>query len=127
MKGLIAAGVSLLVGLAIGGYVGYRLYDRGVTNEAVKLMVESGESSEAEHAARATRAIELIQSGETVKAIQLLSKPIATYYCLYAVHADTEQRRQVCAMIDRLVSTNKTVGEEVTNEMSYFQTHCKAP
>ena len=127
MKALIGAGVSLLAGLAIGGYVGYHAYDRGVTNEAVNLMVEGREIAEAEHAARATHAIELIQSGETVKAIQLLSKPIAYYYYMYAAHADTQQRRQICAMIDRLVSTNKSVGEEITNEMSYLQTRCKAP
>ena len=127
MKGIIPAGVSLLVGLAIGGYVGYRLYDGRVTNDAVNLMLEGHESSEAEHASRATHAIELIESGETQKAVRLLSKPIAYYYCLYADHADTQERRQICAMIDRLVSTNKTVGEEVTNEMSYFQIRCKAP
>jgi hypothetical protein len=125
MKRLIACGVCLLVGLAVGGYFGYHYHDRQVTNEAVKLMLDGGETSEAEHAARATRAIELIESGEPQKAVELLSRPIAYYYSLYADHADTERRRRLCAMIAQLVSTNKIVAEQITNEMSYSQAHRK--
>jgi hypothetical protein len=121
MKALIIPGVCLLVGLAVGGYVGYHFHGRYVTGEAVKLMLEGGESSEAEQAARATRAIELIEAHETQKAVEMLSRPIAYYHFLYADHADTERRRQICAMIDQLASTNKTVAEAITNEMSYSQ------
>jgi len=126
MKAFILASVCLLVGLAIGGYGGYHFHDRHVTNEAVKLMLEGTEASEAEHAVRATRAIESIESGETQKAVRSLSKAIAYYYFLYADHPSTDRRRQICAMIDQLASTNKIVAEEITNELSYAQTHRKS-
>jgi hypothetical protein len=126
MKEFVLASIGLLVGLAIGGYGGYHFHERHATDEAVKLMLEGTEVSEAEHAARATRAIEWIQSGETEKAVRALSKPIAYYYLLYAEHSNTDRRRQICAMIDRLASTNKIVAEEITNELSYAQTHGKA-
>jgi hypothetical protein len=125
MKPIFASAVSLLVGLAVGGYAGYHYQDRRSTSEAVNLMLEGSESSETVQAARATRAIELIESGETQKAVQILSKPIAYYYSLYADHADTEGRRRTCAMIEELVSTNKIVAVEVTNEMSYSDIHHK--
>ena len=123
MKQMIAAAVALLAGLAVGGYAGYHLYERYVTNQAVKLMLESGESFEAERAARATRAIQLIESGETQKAVQLLATPIADYYEQYADRPNTEQRRKTCAMIEQLIRTNQMVAEQITNRMSSAQSH----
>lgn len=125
MKLLIVACVCLLAGAGVGGYIGYHWNDRRVTNDAVKLLVEGGESFEAEHAARATRAIELIGSGQLQKAVQMLAKPVAHYYCLYSERADTDMRRQICAMAAQLASTNKVVAEEVSNEVLYARIHRK--
>ncbi len=125
MKLLIVSSVCLLAGAGVGAYVGYHWNDRRVTNEAVKLLVEGGESSEAEHAARAARAIELIETGQPQTAVQILSKPVAHYYCLYSDRADTDVRQRICAMVAQLVSTNQVVAEEVSNEMLYARIHRK--
>ena len=117
MKPLIISTASLLVGVAIGCYVGYSYCDRHVTNEAVEQMLQGMESSDGEHAARAVRVIELIDSGENQKAVQMLSRPIADYYSSYAIHAGIDREQKTRAMIEQLASTNKIVADAITNEM----------
>jgi uncharacterized protein YneF (UPF0154 family) len=124
MKILIAS-VSLLVGLIIGCYIGYKCYERHITNEAVEQMLKTIESQDGEEAARDVRAIELIESGEAQNAVQMLSKPIPQYYYLYAVHAATDQERKMRDMIEQLVSTNKIVADEMTNQMVNFEINGK--
>ena len=103
-----------MIGLAIGAFVGHRSYDKRVTNEAVQQMVESGESSDRERAARAVRAIEMIQAGRSSDAVELLSRPIADYYHLYASATHTDQRtRDMLALIERLASTNTVVSDAI--------------
>src|SRR5215831_3407903 len=110
MKTFIACFASLLVGLAIGCYVGYRYYERHITNEAVTRMVEGGESSDALIAATSARVIGFIDSGEPQKAVEMLSHPVAHYYVTYATSTFTnEQRLKLRALIDGLASTNQTV------------------
>ncbi|MGD0059632.1 MAG: hypothetical protein ABSD58_09470 [Verrucomicrobiia bacterium] len=116
MKALIASSVSLLVGLAIGSYTGYRYYETHITNEAVKQMLEQMESADSEHAAEAVRAIEFIESDESSNAVRLLSRPIANYYQWYAIHAGTDRERELGAIIGRLSSTNHIVADAIRSK-----------
>jgi hypothetical protein len=113
MKIIAASLGCLLLGLVMGGYVGFRYHEKHITNEAVKLMMEGMESADGEHAAEAARAIELINSGESSNAVQLLSSPIANYYHWYAVYADTDRERRLRAMIEQLASTNQIVANAI--------------
>jgi len=114
MKALLASSIALVIGLAVGAFVGRRSYDKHVTNEAVQQLVESVESSERERAARAVRAIEMIQSGRTSDAVELLSRPIAHYYQLYASSTHNDERtRDVLSMIERLANTNALVSNAI--------------
>jgi hypothetical protein len=114
MKLLLTTCVALLIGLAVGAYVGYRSYDRHVANEALQQLVESGESSDRERAARAVRAIEMIEAGKGSEAVELLSRPIADYYRLYASGSHNDEgTRKVLAMIEQLASTNAMVSNAI--------------
>jgi hypothetical protein len=118
MKTVVASVMSLLVGLAVGGYAGYWYYDRHTTNEAIKQMVEGGESSQALLAHLSAQTIGLIDSGQDQQAVQMLSFPIASYYFVYATSAFTnEQRLRVRATIEKLASTNQIVAARIAEEM----------
>jgi hypothetical protein len=119
MKTFVASAISLLVGLAMGCYVGYRYYEKHITNEAIQQMVESLESYDALMASMSARTISLIDSGQDQKAVQILSYPIAYYYYIYASSTFTnEQRLKLRAMIDTLASTNQIVAAQIAKEMS---------
>jgi hypothetical protein len=119
MKAFIASVFSLLVGLAVGCYIGYRYCDRHTSNVAMQQMVESLESSDALLATMSARTISLIDSGQDQKAVQMLSFPIASYYYIYASSTFTnEQRLKLRAMIDTLASTNQIVAAQIAKEMS---------
>ena len=113
MKALIASVVCLAIGLAVGFFVGYRYYERHITNEAVKQMLDGMESADGERAAEATCVIELIDSGDRSNAVRILSRPIANYYQWYAIHADTDRERRLRAMIEQLASTNQVVADAI--------------
>ena len=118
MKTLFASGISLLVGLTIGWFIGHRAYDRYVTNEAVRLMLDSSESSDREHAARAARAVEMIQSGRSSDAIELLSRPIADYYYFHvSLTRNDERTKEMLAMIERLAGTNKVMADAIHSKI----------
>lgn len=119
MKTCIASVIFLLVGLAIGFYIGYRDYHKHIADEAVQQLVESGESSDALMAAMSANAISLIDSGQDQNAIHLLSYPIGRYYYIYASSTFTnEQRLRLRAMIDALASSNHVVAAVIAEEMS---------
>jgi len=123
MKTFVASSISLLVGLAIGGYVGYRYCERYTTNEAIAQMVESGESSDALSATFSARAIGLIDSGEPQKAVEMLSFPVSRYYFIYATSEYTnEQRLRLRAIIEKLASTNQIVAAQIAHKMSREKT-----
>ena len=46
MKTCVASVIFLLVGLAVGFYIGYRDYQKHIASEAVQQLVESTESGE---------------------------------------------------------------------------------
>jgi len=126
MKTLIASAVSLLLGSMIGWYIGYG-HAKHETTEAVEQMMQTMESSDGAEAARDILAIGLIGSGDTQKTVQLLSKPIAGYYYMYAIHAGTNDERaeKLRAQIEQLASTNQVVATEITNQMANFEIHGK--
>jgi len=79
MKATIISVVSLLIGFLVGCGVGYRYNERYTTNEAIREMVDSEETSEAALASISTCAIALIDSGEPQKAVELLSSRVAHF------------------------------------------------
>jgi hypothetical protein len=113
-QAFLTSSISLIAGLCIGAYVGHRSYDRHVTNEAVQQVVESGESPDRERAGRAVRAIELIQSGQSNAAVDLLSRPIADFYQFHIDLTHSDQRtRDLITKIEQLASTNAVVADAV--------------
>jgi hypothetical protein len=115
VKTLIGSLVLVSLGLVIGWYIG-RSQRSPATSQAVEQMVETMESFEGAEAARDVRAISLIGSGGTESAVKLLCGPIANYYRQYVTDAYTNERRsRLLALIEDLMSTNKTVAYEVTN------------
>lgn len=118
MKTCVASVIFLLVGLAVGFYIGYRDYQKHIASEAVQQLVESTESSDALMAAMSARTISLIDSGQDQQAVQMLSFPIAHYYYIYASSTFTnEQRLKLRALIDGLASTNQIVAAQIAKEM----------
>ena len=125
MKTLFGSIVSLMLGLVIGWYVEHKHSGRE-GDEAAAQFMQATKSSDREQEARDVRAIELIESGETQKAVQLLSRPIGYYYYLYAADVDTNLDLKARAMIDRLASSNQIVAAEMTNQKASFDLPRKA-
>ena len=125
MKTLIASIVSLLLGLAFGWHLEHR-HSRHEGDEAAAQFMQATKSSDREQAARDVQAIELIESGETQKAVQMLSRPIGYYYYLYAADIDTNLDLKTRAMIDLLASSNQIVAAEMTNQKASFDLPRKA-
>jgi hypothetical protein len=113
MKTLITFFVALLLGLALGSVLTLRHADHEVA-EVVETMQQPIESGDREHAARAIRAIQMIESGESSNAVQLLSVPIAVYYHFYAGLTQNDERtKAVLAQIEQLASTNTLIADEI--------------
>jgi hypothetical protein len=114
MKTYFASVIFLLVGLAVGFFIGYRDYQKHITSEAVQQMIQGMESSERLAAARGIRAIELIQSGETSNAVEFLSRPIGDFYRSYAKLTHNDKRTtDLLVWIDQIASTNKPIADEI--------------
>lgn len=108
MKTVIASVVSLILGLGLGWYFEHNRAQREKTG-VVRQMVDGSESSDGEHAARAIRAIQLIESGETQQAVQLLSGPIVSYYSEYVAAGANERRSKLRSLVEELARTNQVV------------------
>ena len=119
MKTCVASVIFLLVGLAVGFYIGYRDYQKHMASQAVQQLAESTESTAALMAAMSARTISLIDSGQDQKVVEMLTFPIAHYYYVYASSTFTnEQRLKLRALIDGLASTNRIVAAQIATEMS---------
>src|SRR5208283_5696098 len=92
MKIIIVSFISLLVGIGVGWHFGYTRATAQADVE-VRGELEAYESGDAKAAAFAAEAVRCIDSGETQKAVQFLSLPIASYYSVYAIHAGTNAER----------------------------------
>src|ERR1035438_3711183 len=124
MKVLITTAISLLAGLSMGFYVGYKYCDRHSTNEAVLAMVERDESSDALMAAISGHAIGLIESGQDQAAVQLLSGPVVRYYYFFATSTFTnEHRSKMRSMIEQLANTNQIVAAQIARAMKHGETN----
>jgi hypothetical protein len=113
MKIFIASLIFLVAGVVVGFYARY----------------SHEESSSREEAGRDIRAIELIESGKTTDAVQVLSRPIVAYYYVHALDAGTndEPRSKTRAMIEQLMSTNKIVAAAITNSRTNYPPPKKVP
>src|SRR5204863_5670854 len=79
MKTIVISLVSLLLGIALGWYVGYARPNAKANREAIKqFAIMDADDSMA--AAVAVRAISLIQSGESQKAVEGLVRPVGRFY-----------------------------------------------
>lgn len=117
MKTFIASLTCLLIGLAIGYYVGHRHDQGGSTDVGVQQLVEAGESSDALLVATSARAISFIDAGQTQRAIETLSRPIAHFYTVYTSSTSGNERRLALrAMIEELARTNITVAAQIAEE-----------
>jgi hypothetical protein len=122
MKIIVTSLVSLLVGIAIGWYVGYSRptakYDRYAQQEMQKMKDEGALS-----AIYATRAIEMIQAGDTQKAVYALSFPIANYYVIDSRNPGTnETRLRIRSEIEGLARTNMQVAAQIKTTSSNYWT-----
>ena len=88
-------------------------------------MVDGSESSDGEHAARAIRAIQLIQSGETQQAVQLLSGPIANYYSEYGASGVNDRRSKLRSLVEELAKTNQLVAARLAEASSNSQVRAR--
>jgi hypothetical protein len=129
MKIFIASLIFLVAGVVVGFYARYSHEERHVTNQALETGLQEMESSSREEAGRDIRAIELIESGKTTDAVQVLSRPIVAYYYVHALDAGTndEPRSKTRAMIEQLMSTNKIVAAAITNSRTNYPPPKKVP
>jgi hypothetical protein len=118
MKALIFSAVSLVLGLGTGWLFG-NSRAKHETTRVIEQLVQTTESSDASEVARDIRAIEWIGSGETERAVQLLSSRLAHYHYIYKpVDGRDEQRLRLRAAIEQLASTNSTVAAEMAKEVA---------
>ena len=106
MKTIIISLVALLVGVGIGWYVRY-MASNVRTDKEVGSVLDAQESGAAVTATYAADTVRFIDSGDTQKALQCLSIPIAHYWTEYAIDAGTNsQRLKVRSYIEQWASTN---------------------
>jgi uncharacterized protein YneF (UPF0154 family) len=121
MKALIASIVCLVVGLAVGVFVGHRSYERHITNEAVQQMLSGMESSQRLEAMMSIRAISLAESGDTQHVAQIFSPLIASFYSEYAPMTHNDKRtRDLLARIEQLSRSNQVVAAQIEAETDAF-------
>src|ERR1017187_3344609 len=119
MKIIIISLVALLVGVGIGWHFGYPHSNLQAAKE-VGSVLEAQESGDAVAATFAADSIRYIDSGDTQKAIQCLSIPIAHYWTSYAIYAGTNsQRLKVRSYIEQWAYTNQIVAARISNDMVY--------
>jgi len=121
MRALIASIVCLVIGLAIGFFVGYRYYERHITNEAVQQMLEGMESSQRLEATMSIRAISLAESGDTQQVAQIFSFPIANFYSEYAPQTHNDERtKKLLAKIEQFSQSNQVVAARIRESTNVF-------
>jgi hypothetical protein len=127
MKAFFMSVISLLVGLAMGGYLGYSYYERHITNLAVQELADGKESSDRLEAAKGVRAIELIQTGNTQQAIEMFSIPIADFYSSYVDLTHNDKRtKELLAQIEGCARTNQVVAAQIKMQMNSGATNAGA-
>lgn len=108
--------IAIISALALGFLLGWHSRNdraRKVEGEIVKQMMNRTEASDRQDAARSVRAIELIQSGDTQRAVELLLTPIAYYDCIYDDGHTNEEEARVRAHIGQLSRDNSLVSTRI--------------
>jgi hypothetical protein len=119
MKTIIISLVALLVGVGIGWYVGCTASD-AQTEKEVGSVLEAEENDAAMAAALAADTVRFIDAGNTQKAVQCLSTPIAHYWTEYAIYAGTNSERlKIRSDIEQWASTNQIVAARISNDMVF--------
>jgi hypothetical protein len=108
--------LALLLGCGVGWFFAHKQGKKEL-KEAVDLMVEGGESSDAYFAALAVHAINVILSGDTNGAVRTLSRPVERYYTLYKDVDNDQGRKKMRAAIEDLVRTNSVAAEAIKKQM----------
>lgn len=117
MKILATLTVGLVVGLAIGWYVGHTR-PMNAANRDARRYLTTMEVDDSTAALFALRAIPIVESGDIKKAVTWLAKPIGSYYRVYASKAGTnEDRLALRAKIEQLASTNAAVAAEIQKKI----------
>jgi len=117
MKILATLTVGVVIGMAIGWYVGHTR-PMNAANRDARRYLTTMEVDDSTAAIFALRAIPLVESGNTKKAVALLAKPIGMYYRVYASRVGTnEDRLTLCAKIERLATTNAAVAAEIKKKI----------
>jgi len=115
MKTIIISLSSLLVGLALGWYLGYVQPNAKANREAMKQFATM-DADDTMAAAVAYRTFIFYDAGETQKAMQALAWPIGAYYRYNKKQPLTEERSNFLAKIEQLASTNQVVATEIHRE-----------
>ena len=112
MKTIVTSLVSLLVGIALGWYVGYMRPNTKANREAMKhfAIIDADDSMAA---AIAVRAIPLIQTGEGQKAVEELKRPIGMFYRFHKPRVSSEEQSNLLARIEQLATTNQVIATEI--------------
>jgi hypothetical protein len=120
MKTMAISLVSLLIGICVGWYAGYTR----PFHEGLRYLHTQDDAYESGHAMAASLAVDAIQSfdaGESQKAIQFLSLPIASYYSTYSIFAGTNaERLKVTARIEQLAQNNQIVAARIKPYTNYL-------
>jgi len=116
MKRAMTFGFGLLVGCALGWFVGYVHPSSKAARHAVQYM-NRVEPDFVASAIYGLASIPLILSGDTNAAIERLSHPIASYYRLYALDPGTnDYRLRMRRVIDEMARTNPIVANSIQRE-----------
>ena len=112
MKIIVISLFSLLVGLALGWYLGYVQPNTKANREAMRQFAIS-DADDTMAATVAYRTFMLYDAGETQKAMQSLAWPVGVYYRYNKMQPLTEERSNFLAKIEQLASTNQVVATEI--------------
>ena len=112
MKTIVISLFSLLVGLALGWYLGYVQPNSKANREAMKQFAAS-DADDSMAAVVAYRTFTLYDAGETQKAMQSLAWPIGVYYRYNRTRPLTDERSNLLFKIEQLASTNQVVATEI--------------
>jgi len=121
MKAFLASAVFLVLGLGLGSFLEHHRAERERT-EIVQQMAEGSESADRLLAVMAARAVQMVESGQSQQAVQMLASPIARYYTLYTgVGTKEERRAETRALIEQLSKTNRVVAARIAEVSTYSE------
>ena len=122
MKTMTISFLSLLVGIGLGWYIGYTSSNSRAARREVRHDLDIYEKDGAVAAVFAVQAVSCIDSGETQRAVQILSRPIANFYCDYVTLRDTNSQKEQFKLYDfvqKLAITNQVVATQISNDMVF--------